>query len=80
MKDFTAEQAREILDGTYKEELHTVLMDIKKKAEEGKYDLHITNSLNNIIISELEKRGFKVTNHSSITIQKENLYHSISWR
>ena len=36
MKDFNAQQANQIVDSLYTDELHNILVDIKSKAEQGK--------------------------------------------
>ena len=35
MKDFNAQQAKQIVDSLYTDELHNILVDIKTKAEQG---------------------------------------------
>ena len=80
MKDFNAQQAKQIVDSLYIDELHNILVDIKAKAEQGETVLHIYEPLKSNTVSDLKNRGFEVINQPSISIQKDNLYYSIYWR
>lgn len=75
MEDFNAQQAKQIVDSLYEDELHNILVDIKAKAEQGKTVLHIYKPLKGQTVVALRDKGFKITNHSLI----EDLYYSIYW-
>jgi len=79
MKDFNAQQAKQIVDSLYTDELHNILVDIKAKAEQGETVLHIYKPINGKTVDALRDKGFEVTNQPSISIQKDGLYYSIYW-
>jgi phenylalanyl-tRNA synthetase alpha subunit len=79
MKDFNAQQAREIVDSRYNDELHNILVDIKAKAEQGETVLHVYESIRDKTIDALVDKGFEVSRQSSIAIQKDGLFYSIHW-
>lgn len=80
MKDFNAQQAKQIVDSLSTDELHNILIDIKAKAEQGETVLHIYKPIKGKTVDALREKGFSVTNHSSIAIQRdEGLYYSIYW-
>jgi len=79
MKDFNAQQAKQIVDSLYVDELHNILVDIKAKAEQGKFVLNIYKPIAGKTVDALRDRGFEVIDHSSISIQKAGLYYSIYW-
>jgi hypothetical protein len=79
MKDFDAQQAREILQTLCVDELNSILMDIKSSAEQGEGVLHVYKSLKTKTLDALIDKGFIVKDHSQIAIQRDGLYHSIYW-
>ena len=79
MKDFNAQQAKQIVDSLYTDELHNILVDIKSKAEQGETVLHIYKPIKGKTVDALRDKGFKVTNQPSIVMQKDVLYYSIYW-
>ena len=79
MKDFNAEQAKQIVDSLHIDELHNILVDIKSKAEQGETVLHIYKSIKEKTKQVLIEKGFKVVDQPSIAIQKDGLYYSIYW-
>ena len=79
MKDFNAQQAKQIVDSLYTDELHNILVDIKAKAEHGETVLHIYKKIKGKTVDALRNKGFKVTNQPSIAIQRDGLYYSIYW-
>jgi hypothetical protein len=79
MKDFNAEQAKQIVDSLHIDELHNILVDIKSKAEQGETVLHIYKSIKSKTKQVLIEKGFKVVGQPSIAIHKEGLYYSIYW-
>lgn len=79
MKDFNAQQAKQIVDSLYTDELHNILVDIKAKAEQGETVLHIYKPIKGKTIDALRDKGFNVTDQPSIVIQKDDLCYSIYW-
>lgn len=79
MKDFDAKQARAIVDAMGEDGLEAILKDIKKAAENDESVLHIYKPVKTLTITALVKKGFKVTRHPSIGVQKDDLYFSIYW-
>jgi hypothetical protein len=79
MKDFNAQQAREIADSLYSEELHNILVDIKAKAEQGETVLHIYKPIKEKTVDALRDKGFNVKSYPSIAVQHDDLYYSIYW-
>jgi len=77
-----AEKARKLSEAGDEDELREILLSIEQKIK-SKYDnkrLSVYNkNLRESTIKSLECRGFKITNHSGLAIQKENLYHTILW-
>jgi hypothetical protein len=76
---FDAESARELANSTIKGEMNDVLTEIRDQALRGKYVLHMSRPLKKLTVESLRAQGFKVSEESSIAIQKDNLYHTISW-
>jgi hypothetical protein len=79
MKEFNAQQARDIVGSLHIQELNSILVGIKKEAENGGTVYYIYSYLEEKTIKELEEKGFELIRHSSISIQKDGLYYSISW-
>jgi hypothetical protein len=79
MKDFNAQQAKQIVDSLYSDELHNILVDIKTKAEQGETVLHICKPIKEKTINTLRDKGFKVIDSMSIAIQRDELYYFIYW-
>ena len=79
MEDFNAEQAKQIVDSLYTDELHNILVDIKNKAEQGETVLHIYKSIKPKTKQVLTEKGFNVVDQPSIAIQKDGLYYSVYW-
>ena len=79
MEDFNAEQARQLVDSYYSDELHNVLVEIKLAAEVGKSFLHIYEHQQPKTIQSLRDRGFRVIDHPGIAIQRDSLYYTINW-
>lgn len=79
INDFNAAEAKKLVDLHNKSELHGILTDIKCLSEKGKSSLHLRHNIKKETIEELIGKGFQVTEHSSLAIQKDNLYFSIKW-
>lgn len=79
MKNFNAEQARQIVDSTHIDELHNILVEIKNKAEQGETVLHIYKDIKSKTKQILIEKGFRVVEQPSIAIQRDELYYSIYW-
>jgi hypothetical protein len=79
MKDFNAQQAKQIVDSLYTDELHNILVDIKAKAEQGETVLHIYDRIKGKTVDALIDKGFNVTRQPSITLQRDRVYYSIYW-
>ena len=79
MKDFNAQQAKQIVDSLYTDELHNILVNIKSNAEQGETVLHIYKPIKPKTVDALRNKGFKVIDQHSIAIQKDGLYYSIYW-
>ena len=78
MKDFNAQQAKQIVDSLYNDELHNILVNIKTKAEQGETVLHIYKPIKAKNVDALRDKGFKVIN-APITTQRYDLCYSIYW-
>lgn len=76
---FDANSARELAASAIKGEMNDVLSEIKNQALKGKYVLYLSRPLKRLTVESLRANGFKVSEESSIAIQKDNLYHTISW-
>ena len=79
MKDFNAQQAKQIVDSLDIDELHNILVDIKAKAEQGEIVLNIYKPIKSKTIDALRDRGFEVTHYPPIAKQKDSVYYSIYW-
>ena len=79
MNNFDAQQAKRIVKSKQTGELEKILVDIKKNAENGDSVLHIYSPISEDTINALKQKGFRVLNHSFISIQKDDLYYSIYW-
>lgn len=80
MENFTADQAREISTRRSSTEYDETINRIRAKAQFGVRALYLYNSpLSEATIEKLRENGFSVFNAPSISIQKDGLYHSISW-
>jgi hypothetical protein len=77
IEDFNAESAREILSKLQYQELHSILLDIKYKAEQGESKLHVYNLLKPNTIESLKDKGFEI--HSNILNSRDELYYTIRW-
>jgi hypothetical protein len=79
MKDFTAQQAKQIVDSLQNDDLDNILIHIKAKAEQGETVLHIYESITNKTRDDLVGKGFRVIKHTSISNQRDGLHYSIYW-
>jgi hypothetical protein len=79
MENFNAEQAKQIADSLYVNELHNILVEIKKKAEQGETVLYLYKTIKAKTKQVLREKGFEVVDEPSIAIQREGLYYSIRW-
>ena len=79
MENFNAEQAKQIVDSLYKDELHNILVEIKNKAEQGETVLHIYKSIKPKTRQVLREKGFEVLDQPSIAFQRDGVYYSIYW-
>jgi len=80
LEKFDAKRAREFYQDLDKPKLNLVLYSIVRKCRErGRRILYVDFSLDEETLEELKKRGFKVKNMPPLAIQKEGLYHSVSW-
>lgn len=79
MEIFNADQAKQIVDSLHTDELHSILLDIKIKAEQGETVLNIYKSLKSKTKQVLTEKGFRVVDQPSISIQKDGLYYSVYW-
>lgn len=75
---FDAADARENYELDNNEELITILSKIKKKSKTDRL-LHVSDTLSLKTRTELESRGFVVTNHNSISSQRSDINHTINW-
>lgn len=66
MEDFDAKKAKEIVSSMDKYELHNILVDIKRKAEDGETALYIKKSLKNRTIEALKDKGFSVVDNFAL--------------
>ena len=79
MKEFNAQQARDLVGSLHTDELHSILVSIREAAEKGITICYVHKYLEKTTRKELEEKGFELIIYSSMTIQKEGLYYSISW-
>lgn len=78
MTEFNAQQARQISDSLYKDELHDILVDIKNQAEKGENILYIYKKLKENTRKELIKRGFEVITNINKESDSHYTFH-IKW-
>lgn len=76
---FTAKDAFDLSNSNSKGEIRFIEDLIRECASVGFYHLDLYLPLDGRQIDELKKRGFEVLDHGSLTIQKDNLYHTIKW-
>lgn len=79
LKNFNAEQARQITDSYNDDILYEILRKIKEKAQHNESELHLYEPVIFKVIEKLESRGFEVKQHSGIAVQRDGLYCTISW-
>lgn len=79
MKDFNAQQARQIVDSVSTDELHNILVSIKFESINGKNVLLICKPIKEKTINALKDKGFKVKDESYNNIHRGDLYYSIYW-
>lgn len=79
MSEFNAAQAKELVRKTKEGNINEIIAVIRHHAEKGDTKVHWYKSISGECIVLLEKRGFKVIHHGSIAVQKDGLYHTISW-
>jgi hypothetical protein len=79
MQNYNAPPAKRLVSDTANDEIHSILVDIRSKAENGETVLHIYEPLKKQTKDELIKRGFRLVDQPSIAVQKDNLYYSIYW-
>ena len=79
LKNFTANDARNISKALDDKELEELLHDIKRAAEGKGRGLFIYNTISFETRKELIKRGFAIEDMPSIAIQKDGIHHTIYW-
>lgn len=80
LKNFTAKTARDIIENTLEKKiLNDILRKIKTTTYKGERKLHVYNSLPENVLNELRQRGFVITHHPGIAVQKDDLYYTINW-
>lgn len=79
LKDFNADKARNISNVVDETELYEVLSDIKKRAENKIRHMTIYKQLSYHTRKQLIKRGFNLEDMEDIAIQRDGVYHQISW-
>lgn len=80
MNLFTAEQARNLVESKYSQDLEDILSKIKKEAEKGNSVLHLYVPLNASTRKQLVQLGYQIPPTPSIATQKDGLYESIHWK
>jgi hypothetical protein len=70
MNKLTAEQAKKIVESTYKEDLDKILLAIKHEAGKGNSVLHVYEKLNQKTINELIELGYTIPPLSNINGKK----------
>lgn len=81
MENFTAEDARMLVQKVYMAEYDEVIEKIKAEAKKGNFVLYIYNSgLSKQTVEALKSSRFSVEYCSPAYIQKESLYQIISWK
>lgn len=80
MNLFTAEQARNLVESKYSQDLEDILSKIKKEAEKGNSVLHLYVPLKENTRKQLVQLGYQIPPASTIGIQKDGLYASIYWK
>jgi len=78
-ENFDAKTAKELAVSAVKGEVNDVLSEIRNQALKGKYVLYLSKPLRRLTVESLRAKGFKVSEESSLAIQKDNLYHTINW-
>lgn len=79
MNEFNAEEARKVYNESKLTNLANILEELKNVAMNGYNQLYVYHHLSINEIEQLEEKGFKVYNHPSIDIQRDNLYYTISF-
>lgn len=79
MKILTADQAKELVQNTYSDDLERVMQKIEKEAKNGKTLLHLYEPLKAQTLNKLKELGYDIPPMPSIAIQKDGLYHTIHW-
>lgn len=68
MKDFNANDAREIIKKRHSEELNNIIKDIKSYSERGVTQLHVYCCLEKNTRQKLVNRGFELIDHGSLGV------------
>ena len=79
LKDFNADKARNISNVVDETELYEVLFDINIRARNKLRHMTVYKQLSYHTRKQLIIRGFKVDDMEGIAIQKDGVYHQISW-
>ena len=77
--DWARTKAKEVMSERAKQQLESILFKIKEAV--SKNEMHAyTNSIDNIVKKELERRGFSVEYHNVSSIDpRETSYYTIKW-
>ena len=79
MNEFNAKQAKRLVDNYFATEIGKILEEIKEEASKGNSKLYVEKSLSKETLNSIKELGFRIVNHPSIAIQKENLHYTICW-
>ncbi len=80
MEDFNAGCARALVMANTKPEYQEVIEKIRDAATKGEKVIHVWNSpLSELTLERLSEKGFEIRTATAIEIQRDGLYHSISW-
>lgn len=75
----TANEARKLAESKSASEYLEVMKQIEDAAKDGKFSIFIYKPLSNACLTRIRVDGYTVNNAPSIAIQKDTLYHTISW-
>ena len=79
LKDFNANKARKISNIADETELYEILFEINIRARNKLRHMNVYKQLSYHTRKQLIIRGFNIEDIEGIAIQKDGIYHQISW-
>jgi hypothetical protein len=75
----TAEEARQIKNNRYNDDIALVMAQIKEDAKAGKNESHIYKELDPLVLQKLKELGYDVTPRDSSSKDMAVIYNKIHW-